>query len=167
MGDDINTAARLMSYAKWGSIYISNKTEEQVRAYFNLSDRFDLRVKGKQILIPPKPGKARNGQHAVWRERPHRSSVETRIQTLQACARDYKIAAGKSSPSSVTVTGKSRLRRDLKARCLSKKSPTISFGLKVSHVFQRAMSYWLAAVCLLRACGFPRKRRRYSLHDDR
>lgn len=52
MGDDINMAARLMSYAEWGKIYISNKTEEHVRPFFELSDRFDLKVKGKAILIP-------------------------------------------------------------------------------------------------------------------
>jgi len=52
MGDDINMAARLMSYAEWGKIYISNKTEERVRPFFELSNRFDLKVKGKEILIP-------------------------------------------------------------------------------------------------------------------
>lgn len=52
MGDDINMAARLMSYAEWGQIYLSNKTEERVRSFFELSDRFDLKVKGKELLIP-------------------------------------------------------------------------------------------------------------------
>ena len=52
MGDDINMAARLMSYAEWGRVYISNKTEERVRPFFELGERFDLKVKGKEILIP-------------------------------------------------------------------------------------------------------------------
>ncbi|MBN2003326.1 MAG: tetratricopeptide repeat protein [Anaerolineae bacterium] len=52
MGDDINMAARLMAHAPWGAIYIGSKTAEQTRSAFKLGERFDLKVKGKDLLIP-------------------------------------------------------------------------------------------------------------------
>jgi tetratricopeptide (TPR) repeat protein len=52
MGDDINMAARLMSNAPWGEIYISRKTRDYVVPYVDLVDRGSIKVKGKEILIP-------------------------------------------------------------------------------------------------------------------
>ncbi len=52
MGDDINMAARLMSNAPWGEIYVSRKTRDNVNAYVELADRGELKVKGKEIRIP-------------------------------------------------------------------------------------------------------------------
>ncbi len=52
MGDDINMAARLMSNAPWGEIYISRKTRDYVAPYVDVIDRGELKVKGKEIRIP-------------------------------------------------------------------------------------------------------------------
>jgi len=52
MGDDINMAARLMSNAPWGEIYVSRKTRDYVNPYVELVDRGELKVKGKEIRIP-------------------------------------------------------------------------------------------------------------------
>jgi class 3 adenylate cyclase/tetratricopeptide (TPR) repeat protein len=52
MGDDINMAARLMSNAPWGDIYISRKTRDYVAPYVDVTDRGELKVKGKEIRIP-------------------------------------------------------------------------------------------------------------------
>ncbi|PKN94250.1 MAG: hypothetical protein CVU44_07575 [Chloroflexi bacterium HGW-Chloroflexi-6] len=52
MGDDINMAARLMSNAPWGEIYISRKTRDHVAPYIDVTDRGELKVKGKEIRIP-------------------------------------------------------------------------------------------------------------------
>ncbi len=51
MGDDINMAARLMSNAPWGDIYISRKTRDYVSAYVDVLDRGEIKVKGKEIRI--------------------------------------------------------------------------------------------------------------------
>jgi class 3 adenylate cyclase/tetratricopeptide (TPR) repeat protein len=52
MGDDINMAARLMSNAPWGQIYLSRRTRDQVAAFIDLEDRGEIKVKGKEIKIP-------------------------------------------------------------------------------------------------------------------
>lgn len=52
MGDDINTAARLMAKAPWQSILISKKTHQRVANFFETKDWGELKVKGKTIAIP-------------------------------------------------------------------------------------------------------------------
>ncbi len=52
MGDDINMAARLMSKSGLDQIFITKKTRERVTAFFDLKDEGELKVKGKEILIP-------------------------------------------------------------------------------------------------------------------
>lgn len=51
MGDDINMAARLMSKAGWQEIFVSDKTRERVQELFDLEDKGELKVKGKEIRI--------------------------------------------------------------------------------------------------------------------
>lgn len=155
MGDDINMAARLMSYAKWGSIYISNKTAEQARAYFNLSDRFDLRVKGKQILIPTYEVLGKREEIGATRGLAGAATPligrDAAFEKLQDCARDLvqnrrgQIVAilGDSG------LGKSRLKRDLKAWLFEQENTEHLVWVEgQSMSFSEQMSYWLAAQVL-------------------
>ena len=51
MGDDINMAARLMSKSDWQEIFVSDRTQERVAAYFETSDKGEIKVKGKSIPV--------------------------------------------------------------------------------------------------------------------
>lgn len=155
MGDDINMAARLMSYAKWGSIYVSNKTEEQVRAYFTLSDRFDLRVKGKQIVIPTYEVLGKREEIGATRGLVGAAAPLTgrdeALKTLQACASDL---IQNRRGQIITLLGdsgmgKSRLKRDLKTWLFEQENTdTLVWVEGQSMSFSEQMSYWLAAQVL-------------------
>ncbi len=51
MGDDVNLAARLMSKAEFGTIYISQPVWERVRAYYETEELPLFPVKGKSLPI--------------------------------------------------------------------------------------------------------------------
>jgi predicted ATPase len=51
MGDDVNLAARLMSKAEFGTIYISQSVWERVRAYYETEKLPPFPVKGKTLPI--------------------------------------------------------------------------------------------------------------------
>ncbi|MFN2283501.1 MAG: tetratricopeptide repeat protein [Anaerolineae bacterium] len=162
MGDDINMAARLMSYAKWGSVYISNKTEEQVRAHFTLSDRFDLKVKGKQILIPTY--EVLGKREVIGATRGLAGNVapltgrDEALTTLQAKGNDLlqnkrgQIIAifGDSG------LGKSRLKREFKTWMFEQPAKAELIWVEAQSMsFSEPLNYWLAAQVLRGVLRLP------------
>ncbi len=162
MGDDINMAARLMSYAKWGSVYISNKTEEQVRAHFILSDRFDLKVKGKQILIPTYEVLGKREEIGATRGLAGTvaplTGRDAALETLRARGNDLlqnkrgQIVAifGDSG------LGKSRLKREFKTWLFEQPGTAELLWVEgQSMSFSEPLSYWLAAQILRGVLRLP------------
>jgi class 3 adenylate cyclase/predicted ATPase len=154
MGDDINTAARLMSYAPWGSIYISDKTAEHVRAHFQLSDRFDLKVKGKQIVIPTY--EVRGLREEVGQTRGLEGVVasligrDPELEILQDCGLSLLGKRGQIvSIIGDSGLGKSRLTREFKAWLLEQEGAEDLLWLEAQALsFSEQMGYWLAAQVL-------------------
>ncbi|MBN1179878.1 MAG: tetratricopeptide repeat protein, partial [Anaerolineae bacterium] len=162
MGDDINMAARLMSYAKWGSVYVSNKTEEQVRAHFTLSDRFDLKVKGKQILIPTYEVMGKREEIGATRGLAGNvaplTGRDTALETLRARGNDLlqnkrgQIVAvfGDSG------LGKSRLKREFKTWLFAQPGTGELLWVEgQSMSFSEPLNYWLAAHILRGVLRLP------------
>lgn len=165
MGDEINTAARLMSSASWesgagpdrGEILISNRTEERVRAFFELEDRGKRRVKGKeryihtfQVLGERKQiGRTRGLEDG---ESPLVDRAEE-LWTLQERGRG--LLAGRGQIVSIigdSGLGKSRLMREFK-RSLFDKGGEANWLEGYALSFSEQVSYWLAVQVLRGALG--------------
>lgn len=164
MGDDINMAARLMSKAEWGEILISDKTQEQVKAFFDLRDRGQLKVKGKEITIPAFQVTGRRAKIGRTRglgdgESPL-ADREDELAALQRCGQE--LMSGRGQIVSIigdSGLGKSRLMRELRRWLFGQSSPEGDRevvdrtrwlqGRAVS--FSEQVSYWLAAQILHRA----------------
>ncbi len=150
MGDDINMAARLMSYAKWDSIYVSNKTAEHIKAYVDMSEIFELKVKGKEILIPTREVLGRKGE--VGRTRgfeegdAHYIGRQTELAQVQQCA--TKFLTGRGQILSIignSGLGKSRLARELKAWLYKQPNTANVLWIEARALsFSEQMSYWMA-----------------------
>ncbi len=172
MGDDINMAARLMSKAEWGEILISDKTQEQVQAFFDLRDRGQLKVKGKEITIPTFQVVGRRAKIGRTRGLGDRESPladrEDELAALRRCGEE--LMSGRGQIVSIigdSGLGKSRLMRELRRWLFGQGSPSGGRqspgqtgregvdgtrwlqGRAVS--FSEQVSYWLAAQILHRA----------------
>lgn len=149
MGDDINMAARLMSYAEWNQIYVSDKTESYARPYFDFSGRFDLKVKGKSILIPTH--KVLGIKETVGRTRGLEGKETTlmgRDQALTALeARAAQWLKGRGQIVIITGQsglGKSRLIRELKRHVeAGDETDQIKWIEARALSFSEQMNYWL------------------------
>ncbi|MBN1483798.1 MAG: zinc ribbon domain-containing protein, partial [Chloroflexia bacterium] len=160
MGDDINMAARLMSKAEWQRIFISKKTQEQVAPFFELEDRGELKVKGKEILIPTFEVLGRRGEVGRVRgltagETPLIGRDE-QVTLLQKCAQ--ALLAGRGQIVSIigeSGLGKSRLLRDLRGHLLGSEQDEapVRWLEGQSLSFSEQMSYWLARNVLVSALG--------------
>jgi class 3 adenylate cyclase/predicted ATPase len=150
MGDDINMAARLMSKAGWQEIFISKKTQERVVAFFDLEDRGELKVKGKEILIPTFAVLGRRGEIGQTRglesgESPLTGRDDT-LQTLKNCGQGLLSGLGHVvSIVGDSGVGKSRIMREVKAWLLSQEGADEVHWLEGHALsFSEQMSYWLA-----------------------
>ncbi|MEJ5311427.1 MAG: adenylate/guanylate cyclase domain-containing protein [Anaerolineae bacterium] len=52
MGDEVNLAARLMSAAQEGEVLLAGYVQRKVRAFFEVADRGEVRLKGKSKPVP-------------------------------------------------------------------------------------------------------------------
>lgn len=163
MGDDINMAARLMSRAEWGEILISDKTQDQVKAFFELRDRGQLKVKGKEIAIPTFQVTGRRAKVGRTRGLGDRESPLTgrdeELAALRRCGQE--LLGGRGQIVSIvgdSGLGKSRLARELRRWLLAQApageggDPSGARWLQGRAVsFSEQVSYWLAAQILHRA----------------
>ena len=164
MGDDINMAARLMSHAGWQEILISKKTQEHVTAFFELKDRGQLKVKGKEILIHAFEAVARREEIGRTRgldfgESPLTGRDEA-IETLKSTAQELLRRRGQiTSIIGNSGLGKSRLTREMRSWLLDEaKSQDVDLlwleGQSLS--FSEQMSYWLAVQVFQGVLGLER-----------
>jgi len=160
MGDDINMAARLMSKAEWNEILISDKTQKEVKAYFALRDRGQLKVKGKEILIPTFQVLARRDEigrtRGLGEEETPLADREDELLALQRCGE--ALMGGRGQIVSIvgdSGLGKSRLMRELRQRLFGDRDASPGDGVRwlEGHAlsFSEQVSYWLAAQVLHRA----------------
>jgi class 3 adenylate cyclase/tetratricopeptide (TPR) repeat protein len=153
MGDDINMAARLMSKAEWGEILISRETQisQGVTAYFDLTDRGEMKVKGKTILIPTFQVMGRRREAGKVRGL---SGVEFRIigrdgeiERLRGCLENLRRRRGQIvSIMGDSGLGKSTLLNEFKEMALGGE-PTdggITWLEARPYSFSERMTNWLA-----------------------
>jgi|GEM_PF-380868 len=157
MGDDINMAARLMSKAEWGEILISDKTQERVKAFFDLRDRGALKVKGKEIAIPTFQVAGRRAKIGRTRglgdKEPPLADRADELAILQRCGEE--LMGGRGQIVSIvgdSGLGKSRLMRELRQWLFGRQGADGARWLEGHAVsFSEQVSYWLAAQILHRA----------------
>jgi predicted ATPase/class 3 adenylate cyclase len=159
MGDDINMAARLMSQAGWGEIFISKKCQERVSAFFELADKGSLKVKGKEILIPTFQVMGRREE--IGRTRGLGSGDTPLVNRQAALAAVQKSGRtflnGRSQILAVignSGLGKSRLSREFK-QWLAKESDgrEIRWLEAQALSFSEQVSYWIVHQLLYSALG--------------
>jgi class 3 adenylate cyclase/tetratricopeptide (TPR) repeat protein len=150
MGDDINMAARLMSYAGWSEIFISNKTEEFVRPYVELGDRFELKVKGKDILIPTYKVLGRRQEVGATRGLDEIDTPmvgrDAALGVLQSSGAMWLKGRGQIAVvNGNSGVGKSRLLREFRGWLGTQKSPADMIWVEARALsFSEHMAYWLA-----------------------
>ncbi len=151
MGDDINMAARLMSNAPWGEIYISRKTRDHVAAYVDVADRGELKVKGKEIRIPTFSVNGRKDQVGRTRGLEHIESPLTGRDAVLAKFIERGEMFLKRRGQIVTLMGNSGLGKSRLLREFQKWLGTHSEPGQVQWIEARALSfseqttYWMAA----------------------
>ncbi|MGC9356340.1 MAG: adenylate/guanylate cyclase domain-containing protein [Anaerolineae bacterium] len=154
MGDAINMAARLMSKADWQQILVSRNTQHHVAPFFEMRDRGELKVKGKEILIPTFEVVGRRQEIGRTRgldtgESPligREEALETLTRQLQA------LLDGRGQIISVmgdSGLGKSRLIRELRQRLPQGEELLWLSGQALS--FSEQTAYWLVAQIVLGA----------------
>jgi predicted ATPase len=156
MGDDINMAARLMSNAPWGQVYMSKKTKEHVAAFIEVEDRGELKVKGKEIRVPTFSAVGRRNQ--VGRTRgldSGESPLTGRDAHLQKLTeRGMVFLKGRGQIVSLlgySGLGKSRLLREfrngLDPQGLNEAEDSLPFHWVEARAlsFSEQMGYWMAA----------------------
>lgn len=151
MGDDINMAARLMSNAGWNDIFISRKTKDHVAAFFELQDKGELKVKGKEVLIPTFSVLGRRDQVGRTRglgevESPLTGRDEL-LATLQDRAGDFLTSRRGQIISLIgnSGLGKSRSLREMKAWLLAQEGAKEVRWIEARALsFSEQMSYWMA-----------------------
>lgn len=168
MGDDINMAARLMSKAGWQEILISKKTQERVSAYFALESRGELKVKGKEILIPTFQVLGRREEIGRTRgleggESPLLGRDDS-LDLLRGCGQKLLNRRGQIvALIGDSGLGKSRLLREFKAwmsEVGSWQMPDGQMGQVLwldgqALSFSEQTSYWLAVQVLQAMLGLP------------
>lgn len=146
MGDDINTAARLMSRAEWGSIYITQRTQRRVADFFEMNDLGELPFKGKRILI-------HTYEVLNYRERSMRETDVTPLIGREGAARQLQAAGqsflkGRGQILSIIGeggTGKSRLLRTLQDWMQQQDNGQAIRWVEVQALsFSEQIGYWLA-----------------------
>ena len=151
MGDDINMAARLMSNAPWGDIYMSRRTKEAVEAYFEVEDKGELKVKGKAITIPTFKILGRRGE--VGRTRGFDEGETAMIGRSQAFESFQKAARSfLTSKRGQIITiignsglGKSRLLRESRAWLAGQEQAKDVLWIEARALsFSEQMNYWMA-----------------------
>jgi len=159
MGDDINMAARLMSNSGWQEILISRKTQEHVMAFFELKDRGDLKVKGKEILIHAFEVLGRREEIGRTRgldtgESPLVGRDEA-LETLKASGQGLLRKRGRIvSIIGNSGLGKSRLTRELKNWLVASTDQDGLLWLEAQALsFSEQMSYWLIMQIIRSALG--------------
>ena len=158
MGDDINMAARLMSQAGWGEIFISKKCQERVSAFFELADKGALKVKGKEILIPTFQVVGRREEIGRTRGLGGDAPLVNRQAALAAVQKSGRtFLSGRSHILAVignSGLGKSRLSREFK-KWLAKEGE----GREVRWLeaqalsFSEQVSYWIVNQLMYAALG--------------
>lgn len=148
MGDDINMAARLMSKAGWGDIFITRKTHDRIHTLFDLKDRGELQVKGKQIRIPTFEVVGRRSQSDIPRGK--ETAFIGRDNELQQLDRIGAALLKSNRGQIVTVigdggVGKSRLMREFTRRLKEHDANNRILWLGTQAVsFSEKVNYWLA-----------------------
>ncbi len=143
MGDDVNLAARLMSAAQPGELLLSNAIRRKVTAFFELTDRGTVKVKGKAQPVPvysvaskraqPESVRGIRGLHSPLVGR------EAEIQTMRALAADVQVGQGRIlALIGEAGLGKSRLIDELRTsmattECLCLESHCLSYTRNVSY----------------------------------
>ncbi len=159
MGDDINMAARLMSKAGWGEIYVSRKTKERVSAYFDLEDKGELKVKGKEIRIPTYKVLGKRGEVGQTRGLAGGDSPLTgrgeQLALLEHCAQSLLNGRGQIvSIMGDSGLGKSRLTRELRAAFFANpEAENVRWLEGQCMSFSEDMSYFLAGQIVLNLLG--------------
>ncbi len=175
MGDDINMAARLMSKAGWQDIFVSDKTYERVHELFDLEDKGELKVKGKEIKIRTYKVKGRVGQYRQIRGwGTEKIPMLGRDQELEQLAKSFE-ALLKERGQIVVVTGdsglgKTRLMREART-WLEHHSDEGQIRWVEGHAlsFSEQVSYWLATDVMEHILELPpdepSKKRLYKLWE--
>jgi class 3 adenylate cyclase len=149
MGDDINMAARLMSTAEWSEVLVSDQTEEKVRPFFELADRGELKVKGKEIRIPTFQVLGRRDKVGRTRgleveDTPLVNRLDE-VSVLRACGQ--RLLTGRGQVVALVADsglGKSRLVRELKGWLFdAEKVDELTWLDGYALSFSERMSYWL------------------------
>lgn len=155
MGDDINMAARLMSKSEWDTVFISKKTRDRVIAFFELESRGDLKVKGKEILIPTFAVKGRREEIGRIRGLESGDSPFTGrgavLDTLKTCGQNLLSAQRGQIVSIIgdSGTGKSRLTQEFRNWLLAQEGADQILWLRGHALsFSEKVSYWLAVQVL-------------------
>ncbi|MCI0394050.1 MAG: tetratricopeptide repeat protein [Chloroflexi bacterium] len=159
MGDDINMAARLMSKAEWGDIFVSKKTQERVAPLVELESKGELKVKGKEVPIPT--FKVLGRREAAGRTRgldSGESPLTGRDRELQALqSHGQALLAGRGQIVAVigdSGLGKSRLKRELNNWIFNARpAGEVNWFEGQSLSFSEQVSHWLINQILYSALG--------------
>lgn len=155
MGDDINMAARLMAYAEWGTIFISDKTNAPTEFAFNTESKGAIKVKGKTIpvsayrVVERRPQVLEQIGGVRGNEAPHIGRHDA-LQTIRQAAETTVAGRGQI----VVVTGdsglgKTRLAREFKHHFHEPVHWLDAQGLS----FSEHVSYWLIAQLIYDVLG--------------
>ncbi|MEJ2209753.1 MAG: adenylate/guanylate cyclase domain-containing protein [Anaerolineae bacterium] len=159
MGDNINMAARLMSMAGWNDILVSDRTQAHVTAFFELEDRGQLKVKGKEIRIPTYQVLGRRQEIGRTRGLGSSDAVlvnrSDEVSRLQGCGQQLLNGRGQIvAIAGDSGLGKSRLMRELKGWLFGQEDAAGVNWLEGHALsFSERMSYWLAAQVLRGVLG--------------
>ncbi|HEY67727.1 MAG TPA: tetratricopeptide repeat protein [Thermoflexia bacterium] len=104
MGDDVNLAARLMSAARPGQIWVSQSVWDQIKDGFEAQALAPIRVKGKKDLIPVYLLQAARSVE-VEDERVFRSDMVGREAELEALQSHFRALLSRRRKQIVAVTG--------------------------------------------------------------
>ncbi len=160
MGDDINMAARLMSSAGWQEIFVSKRTHDRVAAFFEMEDQGELKVKGKEILIPT--FKAIKRRREIGRTRGLGTGGtplvgrEDQVEAIRNYTRELLAGRGRI----ITVIGesglgKTRFKDELKNWLLEGEDREVKWLEGNAVSFSEQVSYWLAAQFIYEDLDLP------------
>ncbi|MFN2227361.1 MAG: ATP-binding protein, partial [Anaerolineae bacterium] len=155
----INMAARLMSMAKWDEVLVSDRTQIHAAAFFELEDRGQLKVKGKEIRIPTYQVLRRRQEIGRTRGLGARETAlvnrDDEVTRLQACGQ--RLLSGRGQIVAIagdSGLGKSRLMRELKGWLFGREDADAVNWLEGHALsFSERMSYWLVAQILRGVLG--------------